>query len=137
MALFEEDAERLLREVVNEEVTPTGYLIRFSVEEHQNSSKERGHSKSRYRRARKDLLEQEQEEWRAALAAAEAGKVELLRSATDNADSQQCIRWCETHAHAAAVIGEFYSLLHRSSRPFDAFDYGCFGSIVWLDLWQD
>lgn len=137
MALLEEDSERLLKRVIDEEVTPTGYLIRFSVEEHQSSSKERGHAKSRYRRASKDLLQQEQEEWRAALAAAEANDVEVLRTAYDSADSQQCIRWCVTHAKAAAVIGEFYSLLHRSSRPFDAFDYGYFGSIVWLDLWQD
>lgn len=132
-----EDAERLLMKIVDEEVIPTGYLIRFSVEEHRSSSEERGLAKSRHRRARKELLQQEQEEWRTALATAEAGKVEVLRSAFDNAHSQQCIRWCETHSQAAAVIGEFYFLLGRSSRPFDAFDYGCFGSIVWLDLWQD
>jgi hypothetical protein len=137
MALFEEDAERLLKKVIDEEVTPTGYLIRFSMEEHQSSSKLRGHAKSRYRRARKELLQQEEEEWRTALAAAEAGNIEVLRTAVDSAHSQQRIRWCETHAKAAAVIGEFYSLLRRSSRPFDAYDYGCFGSIVWLELWQD
>ena len=131
------DAERLLKRVIDEDVTPTGYLIRFSVEEHRKSSEERGLTKSRHRRARKELLQQEQDEWRAALAAAGAGKVEELRTAFDSAHSQRCIRWCEAHAKAATVIGEFYSLLRRSSRPFDAFDYGRFGSIVWLDLWQD
>ena len=52
-------------------------------------------------------------------------------------DSPQTTWWCETREHLQTVIEGIYERLAKSSRPYDAYDFGHCGSFLWISFWRD
>jgi hypothetical protein len=61
----------------------------------------------------------------------------LQALALQSATTPQSVWWCETRELFELEINGVYERLAKSSRPYDAYDYGIIGSVAWILLWVD